>query len=197
MSRYSQIFMSVRAPVLMIYAGRLRQLATIFDVCLIVVSPPAKASPDVRISLTGQVNSDPVGSSNPKALPGSIVEFRTQVTYSGREALNSDSLVIVNRVPPALSLVVADVGPDDSSPFLFIEGDRPSELSCHFHSLDDSSDCIEFSSDGGASFDHRPTPDFAGVDPSITHLRFRLRGTMPAALPDPSYFILKYKIRVD
>ncbi|WP_373476231.1 hypothetical protein [Sphingorhabdus sp.] len=197
MSQYSQILMAARALALPVYADWLRQLVTIFPLCLMLISPSAMASPDVRISMTGQVISDPVSSSNPKTLQGSIVEFRTQVTYSGREALDSDSLVIVNRVPPALSLVVTEAGPDNSSPFLFIEGDRPSELSCHFHALDDSSDCIEFSSDGGASFDYRPAPDLAGVDPSITHLRFRLRGNMKAALPEPSFFILKYRMRVD
>lgn len=147
--------------------------------------------------MTAQVISDPVSNTNPKALPGSIVEFQTRVTYSGLEALDSDSLVIVNAVPSALSLVVDGAGPDNKSPFLFIEGDRPSDLSCHFLALDDSSDCIEFSSDGGISFDYRPTADFDGVDPSVTHLRFRLRGAMPAQLPDPSFFTLKYRMRID
>jgi hypothetical protein len=158
---------------------------------------PALASPDVKIVMTAQVISDPVSNSNPKAIPGSILEFQARVIYSGPEALGSDSLTIVNAVPSALSLVVAEAGPSDSSPFLFVDGDRPSDLICNFQSLDDSSDCIEFSSDGGASFDYRPTPDLAGTDPSITHLRFRLRGAMPAALPEPSFFTIKYRMRID
>lgn len=193
MSRYSVFFMSERASASPMDTGRRRHLAPILSLWFTMIglpAVPATASPDVRIVMTGRVISDPVSSSNPKALPGSIIEFRAQETYSGREALDSDSLVIVNRVPPAFRPVVAGAGPDNSSPFLLIKGDRPIDLSCHFHALDDSSDCSELSSDGGASFDYRPAPDFAGVDPTITHLRFRLRGTMYAPLHEPSFLFL-------
>jgi hypothetical protein len=157
----------------------------------------AAAGSDVKILMTNAVISGSSSNGNPGLLPGSIIEFQARAVYGGREALGQDSLAITNAVPSALSLIVADKRGDSLSPFAFVEGAPPSCLSCSFRSLDDNGDCVEFSNDGGASFNYRPAPDQQGADPAITHLRFRLRGTMAPASTEPSYFILKYRMKVD
>ncbi|NNE44300.1 MAG: hypothetical protein HKN12_08815 [Gemmatimonadetes bacterium] len=70
-------------------------------------------------------------------------------------------------------------------------------MSFNFASLGSAADDLEFSADGGASFSYVPVPDAQGVDPLVTHLRVRPRGTLAASAgaPHPG-FELRFQVRV-
>ncbi|MVZ98107.1 hypothetical protein EUU23_10425 [Sphingorhabdus sp. IMCC26285] len=176
---------------------RVAIVAALCSICGNFPGPLVAAGSDLKISITSKVVSGPIAQSNPKALPGSIIEYSAQVSYGGDEALGEHSLAITNPIPQSLSLVVSGLDGGVSSPFDFVEGLPPSDLTCLFRSLADRDDCLEFSSNGGVSFDYQPTPDPDGIDPAITHLRFRLRGAMAPAAAEPSYFTLRYRMKVD
>lgn len=164
---------------------------------LIMPTVPAIAGSEVNILMTSEVVSDAISQSNPKALPGAIIEYQMRVSYSGHLPIVGDSVAVTNAVPASLSLVVGDGSGSIDGPFVFVEGAQPSDLNCLFQSLADIGDCVEFSSNNGATFDYQPTPDYDGTDAAVTHLRFRPRGIMQPATSAPSYFILRYRMKVD
>lgn len=159
--------------------------------------PAAAADNEVMVLLSDRVISDPVSAINPKALPGAIVAYEAQVIYNGLLPLTADSLVLTNSVPANMSLVVAAPGSSTSSPFDFVDGALPSNLFCNLQLLSGPGDCIEFSNNGGASFDYVPQPNADGADPAITHFRFHPRGSMAAATLFPSSFTLVYRMKVN
>jgi hypothetical protein len=174
----------------------LRRLILVSALCVSLVNLPSEsnaAGSDIKVAISNTVISDSVSANNPKALSGAIIEYQARVMHSGQLALTSDSLAITNAIPPALSLIVADF----PTRFVFADGAQPSDLTCTFQSLADNGDCVDFSSNGGISFDYQPSPNALGIDSAITHLRFRPRGAMAPAAPNPSFFFLRYQMKVD
>jgi hypothetical protein len=41
-------------------------------------------------------------------------------------------------------------------------------------------DDVDFSNDGGSTWTYVPAPNALGVDPAVTHIRIRPKGTMAA-----------------
>ena len=72
-----------------------------------------------------------------------------------------------------------------------------SGLSYTFTSLADTTDDLEFSDNGGATFSYIPTPDAEGYDPNVTDIRVRPEGVFLAAGGgnDPS-FTVQFRVRV-
>ncbi len=145
-----------------------------FDIC----------APDTQLSVTkmSTVFSDPVnveasnlvGNADAKAIPGSIIEYTIGVSNTGISNADTDSVFIVDTVPADTKFCVDDIG--GAGPVRFIDGATSSDLSYSFVLLDDASDDLAFSDDGGTTWDYDPTADADGCDSAITHFRVNPTG---------------------
>ena len=62
-----------------------------------------------------------------------------------------------------------------------------------FTALGSTTDDLEFSSDGGATWTYVPTPDANGVDSAVTGIRVNPKGVFNA---NNAQFTLRYRVRV-
>src|SRR3546814_12604261 len=86
----------------------------------------------VKLSI---VSSDPVnGLSNPKAIPGAIVEYQIIVTNPSATPIDSGSVMLTAPFPGAVALRVADFTGPGSGPLLFSQGAPVSGLHYTFTS---------------------------------------------------------------
>ena len=75
-----------------------------------------------------------------------------------------------------MALLVADFDGATAGPVQFVDGATTSGLSYTFVTLDDLTDDISYSDDGGATFDYFPTPDVNGTDLAVTNIRINPKG---------------------
>lgn len=149
------------------------------------------------INISSRVVSDGVSVSNPKAIPSAIFEYEMTVANIPTNSTSQDGPVIANPVPDQLSLYVGDIGNYGSGPFIYEAASAGSGFECSFSSLSNMSDCVEFSDNGGSSFDYVPMPDRQGFDSNITHVRFRLKPGLQASQTATSTFVLRYRMRME
>ena len=73
--------------------------------------------------------SDPVnGGTNPKAIPGSVIQYTVIVTNSGYGAVDAGTVVITDPVPANTVLFVGDINPPTNlGPVLFQDGTAPNQ----------------------------------------------------------------------
>lgn len=118
--------------------------------------------------------SDPVnGTTNPKAIPGALVEYLITVANTGSAATDANSVVIWDQGPADAKLcLISRTG----GPVIWNDPGGASGLSYSFAALGSASDSLEFSSNGGASWNYTPVPDAAGCDASVTDFRLRPGG---------------------
>jgi hypothetical protein len=155
--------------------------------------------PDIVLLKSVQCSSDPVnGSTNPKAIPGAEMLYTVMATNQGLGAVDADSLVIRDAIPVDNSLFVNDIDTPGSGPILFEDGATASGLTYTFVALDNTTDDLEFSADGGTNYDYTPVPDADGYDANVTHIRINPDGGFAQSdgSNHPS-FSLKFKARVD
>lgn len=154
--------------------------------------------PDLEVTRTSVPFSDPVnGTVNPKAIPGAIILNTTELRNAGTGLVDAGSLVVTEQVDPDSVLVVADFNGSTAGPVQFADGTPSSGLSYNFNALGSTTDDLDFSSDGGLTFNYVPTPDANGVDPAVTH--FRVRSTSPFAGDSgagPTSAQLRFKTRI-
>jgi len=155
-----------------------------------------RVMPDIVILKSAQTIDDPVnGSSNPKAIPGASVLYTVTTTNQGPGTADANTVIINDPIPANTELFVGDLG--GGSPVAFINGSPGSALVMNFTSLASTTDDIEFSSDGGSSYNYTPVPDADDFDASITHIRIAPKGTFAAS--DGSNhpgFTIRFKVRV-
>lgn len=104
------------------------------------------------------------------------------------------SFGISDKVPEHLSLFVGDLQGSGSGPAAFTDHD--SGLQFSFDGLSNPNDSVEFSSNGGATFDYIPVPDADGFDANVTHVRFRPRGALLTTTGPKERFSLRYRMKV-
>lgn len=151
--------------------------------------------PNLVMLKTVQTTSDPIdGSSNPKAIPGAELLYTLTATNYGMGAADSQSCVVTDAIPPAVMLFVGDLG--GGGPLLFTDGATNSGLTYSFSSLSSTTDDLEFSSNGGLTFDYAPVPDVDGYDASVTHIRIHPQGEFAASdgISFPS-FSISFRVR--
>lgn len=132
---------------------------------------------------TIEASKDVVLATGAYSLPGETVRYKITAQSTGNMPIDTDSLVFVDHLPADLALKVTDIDSPGNGPALFTDGTPSSTLSYSFLSLANLTDDIDFSNDGGMSFDYVPTPDAAGADDNITHVRFSPKGSFQAATP--------------
>jgi hypothetical protein len=136
-----------------------------------------------ELLVTKQVTTveDPINlTTNPKAIPGSEVLYTVTVANQGSGTVDTDAFYITDVVPANGCINVLDAGAVGSGPVAYQDGSPSSNLTYTFVSLSNTTDDLEFSSDGGASFSYVPVPGTFGCDALVTHIRINPKGTFAA-----------------
>lgn len=156
------------------------------DVCLVEVPVPS-----LLVTKVTQTISDPVnGSTNPKSIPGAIVQYTISVTNQGDGPVDADSLQILDPVPANTELYVDTSGGD---PIRFVDGATASGLSFNF-----AADASFSDQPGGSPLGYSPAPDADGFDAAVTAFLLAPTGTMAPSVGanNPSFsFIFWVRIR--
>ena len=163
---------------------------------LIAVPLPAfaesGASDNISIALSSSVVGNPIAQDG--VTPGAIVDFSVVVKGPTERGAPATSFGISDKVPEHLSLFVGDLQGSGSGPAAFTDHD--SGLQFSFDGLSNPNDSVEFSSNGGATFDYIPVPDADGFDANVTHVRFRPRGALLTTTGPKERFSLRYRMKV-
>lgn len=166
-------------------------------------TPPA---PVIGVVKSSVVVSDPVnGAVNPKRLPGSVVEYRIEVTNSGRISPDAGTVIMTDVLPTDVDLtmatytasdgcVVSCAGTDGSRPARINDGTTTSTLTLDYVSVGDGTDDVVFQDGGGAAV----TPPTSGTAPTVRRLVLTPSGTFAANPFGPPYpsFELRYRVTV-
>ena len=152
-----------------------------------------QAAPSLTILKSVAIYSDPAnGTTNPKFIPGAVAEYTIIASNSGGPA-DADSIFITDQIPPNTALFVNDIAGAGSGPVLFTQGTPSSTLTYTFTALNNMTDDISFSNNGGTSWTAVPVAGANGCDTSINYIRINPKGTFIGATPNPS---LQLKFRV-
>ena len=163
------------------------------DVCLV----PVTSYPNITMQKTSSVISDGVNASNPKRIPGAIVEYDISATNAGAGAADNNSVIISDAIPANTALYVNDISGAGTGPVRFVDGSPPSGLSYNFISLASTTDTISFSNNGGTSYVYTPTPDANGVDINVTHIKMATTGSFLAGgVSGSPNFQFKFRVKV-
>ncbi len=147
---------------------------------------------------TVQVLNDPVnGTNNPKAIPGAEIIYTIAVTNAGSGATDADSLVITDNVPANMAMFVGDFGVVGGGPVTLAQGTTPSDATYSFISLNNNTDGVGFSSNGGANYTYVPSPDVDGYDQNVNVIQLMFGGFIGGSngVSHPS-FEIKFKMLI-
>lgn len=141
--------------------------------------------PQLATSCSLRVIQDPVNDgANPKAIPGATILYTVVTANQGPAAIDQDTVELVHPIPDGTALLLTDLAGPGSGPVLFQDGIPSSGLSYRFRYLRTKGDGLEFSNNGGMSFNYTPTPDGQGADSAVTHLRIKPRGVFQGLMPE-------------
>jgi fimbrial isopeptide formation D2 family protein len=141
-----------------------------------VVNPAA-----LTMVKSSQASTDPYnGATNPKLIPGARVAYTVTVANPNAFAATADSIVIVDPTPTNLALYVSNISGSSGGPIRFQDGATSSGLTYTFTSLASTTDDVDFSNNGGASWTYVPTVNAQGADPNVNRIRIRPKGAMAA-----------------
>jgi len=135
----------------------------------------------LNVTKISSVISDPVnGTSNPKAIPGALIEYLITVNNTGSERTDSDTVVVTDDAPADAKMCLANLGGAGSGPVLFGAGSPASGLAYSYVALGNAGDDLEFSADGGTTWTYTPTPDADGCDGAVSDFRVTPSGAFTA-----------------
>ena len=113
--------------------------------------------------------SDPYNNTtNPKNIPGALVDYTLRVTNTGPGVVDNNTLLISDPVPLNTELFLGDIGAVGSGPIVFTQGTPTSGLTYTYGPTPISTtDDLEFSNDGGVTWTYAPpaTPYDLSVTP--------------------------------
>lgn len=127
------------------------------------------------------------GASNPKAIPGSVLEYTITASNSGSAPADNNTIRISDMIPAKTKLCVENSGhcvvPS------FIDGAVSSGLSMG---------TVVYSDNGGGSYAYPASGDGDGADSSVTHLSAPTFGQFqPLTGGSPSSFRIKFRVVVE
>jgi uncharacterized repeat protein (TIGR01451 family) len=147
-----------------------------------LVITTARIIPALTVVKSSSIVSDPQnGATNPKAIPGALMNYTVTVTNTNAGTADAASTTITDAVPANMRLYVSDVGGVGSGPVAFTNGATTSGLSYSFTSLASTTDGIAFSNNGGTTWTYTPVPDANGYDSNVTNFRISPTGTFNGA----------------
>lgn len=141
--------------------------------------------------------SDPVnGTTNPKRIPGAIVEYTLLVTNPG-VAMSANSVTVIDPLDASTALVVTDIAGAGSGPVAFTQGAVSSTLTYTYSGAASSTDDLEFfNATSGGTRITTLTPNASGCDPAVRRVEVAPKGTFAdgtGAGADPS-FQLRFRV---
>lgn len=174
-----------------------RHLATVaLAAALALPAAPLRAD-NLQIVKSTAVVADQVSAINPRALPGSDIDYTLMVANPLANALLPvRQVVISDTIPVYARLKVADYGAAGSGPVGFTDGDLlglgllGSGLTYSYASLASATDGLDFYD--GASWGYVPVADADGYDGKVRAIRVTLTGTQATN----SSFRLRYRVRL-
>lgn len=148
----------------------------------------------LTITKSSQAFSDPFNNTtNPKRIPGSFTNYTLNVQNPSSIAVDNNTIVITDSIPPNTDLFVGDLGAPGSGPVAFTNGVPPSGLTYSYSGLVSPIDDVSFSNDNGATYTYTPTPNANGVDPAVTHIRINPKGVFN---PNTNFSVV-FRVRVE
>ncbi|MCF6191192.1 MAG: hypothetical protein L3J51_12000 [Cocleimonas sp.] len=146
------------------------------------------AKPEINLAKSVLTIYDPYnGASNPKAIPGAVLEYIITAKNEGALAADNNSIVITDAIPANTKVCVTVLG-DCKAPY-FVNGSPSSGLSLA---------SIAYSNDGGTTYAYTPSADSEGSDSNVTNIRASMNGAfLPktgATAPD---FQIKFRVVVE
>jgi hypothetical protein len=155
------------------------------------------AGPNLLVTKLVESVSDPVnGATNPKSIPGSTKRYTVRVTNQGTGAVDNNTVLITDKIPTDTKLFVGNLGGPVSGPVAFVNGTPSSTLTWTFAALNNMTDDLDFSNNGGATWTYVPTADAVGCDAAVTDIRMRPKGTMPGQGSGSPTFDLQFRVVV-
>jgi uncharacterized repeat protein (TIGR01451 family) len=137
------------------------------------------------------------GTTNPKSLPGATKLYVVTISNGGAGAVDSNTVIVSDPIPANTKMFVGNLGAPGSGPVAFVNGSPSSALTWTFSGLNSTTDDLEFSNDGGASWTYVPVADAQGCDAAITHIRMRPKGVMPGNAGGNPSFQLQFRVVVN
>ena len=157
---------------------------------------PAAADPLVLTKSVTTV-SDPLGNAVPRALPGSVADYRTLASNPlANLARPVRSVGLVEPLPANVILYVRDLAGAGKGPIEFADGSLlgtglvSSGLSLSYSAAAPAGDGLEFSD--GSSWSYQPVADALGYDARVRAIRLTLSGTFATN----TSFQLRYRVRI-
>ncbi len=164
------------------------------------VASPAAASatlmvrPPLVATKASAVVSDPQnGTTNPKRIPGALVDYTITVVNPSARVVDANSVIVADAIPANTDLLVGDLAGAGLGPVAFTDGSPASTLTYQFVSLSSLTDGLEFSNNNGATFNYVPVPGPNGTDPAVTHIRVLPNGAHAAS----GQFQIRFRVRVE
>jgi parallel beta-helix repeat protein len=156
------------------------------------------AGPNLQVTKLVAPLTDPVNNgTNPKSIPGSTQRYTVRVTNQGTGPVDNNSVLIVDKIPTNTKMFVGNLGAPGSGPVAFVNGTPSSALTWTFTALNNLTDDLDFSNDGGATWTYVPTLDAQQCDAAVTDIRMRPKGTMPGQSTGSPTFDLQFRVVVN
>ncbi|MFM6854793.1 MAG: hypothetical protein ACKOUM_12010 [Sphingopyxis sp.] len=157
------------------------------DVITCTINNTRRNTALLQLVKTSTILSDPVnGATNPKFIPGAIVEYAITVTNIGNTAVDASSLALTDPMP-------ATVNYDSGTPVTFTNGATASGLNAF-----NAATMVSYSSQTGGAAPYGYTPN-GSFDANARGMRVAPTGTMAAAASataQPS-FTIRFRARVN
>lgn len=149
------------------------------------------------ITKVSAVISDPVnGTTNPKRIPGAIIEYTILVTNPG-VAMTANSVLVIDPLDSSTSLLVNDIAGAGSGPVAFTQGAVASGLTYTFTNAASATDDVEFfNATSGGTRITAFAPNAQGCDANIRRIEVNPKGSFADGSgvgADPS-FTLRFRV---
>lgn len=131
--------------------------------------------PNVTVVKLATTLSDPIhDAADPYDIPGAILRYTLIVTNFSAFALDNDSVILTDPLPPEIALVTGE-------PVVSISNNPGTTgLTINYSNRSDLGDQVEFSTDG-SNYNYQPIQDGNNTDPAVKYLRIRSKGIFKAA----------------
>ncbi|WP_131906359.1 DUF11 domain-containing protein [Cocleimonas flava] len=144
--------------------------------------------PELSLKKTIATIYDPINlTSNPKSIPGAVLEYTLLGENSGDGPADNNSIVLTDLVPANTKLCVADIA-NCKAPY-FTNGAQNSGLSLA---------STTYSNDNGATYTFTATPDAEGANTLVTNFKTAMSGSfLPQTGATAPSFTVKFRVILD
>ncbi len=146
---------------------------------------------DINLDYTLLAVDDAISVTNPKSIPGAVMELTVQATNEGAAGTDADSVSLIVPVQTDTELFVGDLD-GSGNPVIFVDGSAPHQSGLTWGGAGH----ISYSNDNGSTYTYTP-PLSAEYDANVTHMRVapsgKFTGVGPGSTPE---FSVRYRVRI-